>query len=425
MAQASASTANKITATDERPTLELLLSRPVFYFDLVPMLAHAGPTMLRNPRRLEILCDQCVSAATGSDQSIFQESGFYLIVTSCNEPHASQLVSRISVALLKYFFGSAHPPQEVLSALIRRATREELVRLAGDEAATAPDADDAASDDVEEIDQSEPRHISDPLADLAAHGFHRAEGFRFGFSPVHDLRRGTIPTFFCNTMRTADEQVIYRRDIFSSIGSRELPRLDQAMLLHALSFSRRIAQAGVIVAVGTSVSFETLAWSKGRQFYQNALNAADGINNAFLIVKLDLVPQGTPPARLAELVASLRPYARRIFVQLPDTDFSAIHTEHLTATGFIVPWQPSMTPAGMSTFAARFTRLCHQQGALSCIDQIPDDAATDVVRAAGVRFAEGNIFRSRILYGDTPVDAIKSYHDDHKSPRDATLPGES
>ena len=40
-------------------------SRPLYYFDLAPVLARMGLTMLRNPARLEIVCDNCFVMMTG------------------------------------------------------------------------------------------------------------------------------------------------------------------------------------------------------------------------------------------------------------------------------------------------------------------------------------------------------------------------
>jgi hypothetical protein len=398
---------------DGRIARDSLASRPVFYFDLEPALACAGPTMLRNPNRLEIVCDHCVNSVTQCDDMIFAGTGFYLIVNSCDEPQASQLASQISASLLKCFFGTGEPPTEALKVLFRRPTEEEFVHLAGTGVGAIP----VTTVKVTAVEQPELRgdapagksDDTDLLRELSANGVNRSEGFRFGFAPVHDLRRGTLPTFFCETVRLNDPKTPIERGNVSSIGSREFPRYDQAMLLHALTFSRRLNDAGIIAAVGVSVSFETLAWPKGRQYYWNALRAANCAENPFLIVRIDMIPPGTPHARLAELVAAVRAETKRVFVHLPDDGLNMLQDARLGAAGYVLSSRAGMTNEEVSARAIRLANLCNTHQALSCIDRIPDRRTAVRVHAAGVRLGEGNFLDSKYFFDETPTAVIKAY----------------
>lgn len=392
---------------DGKMSMDALMARPLFHFDLEPVLERAGPTMLRNPNRLNIVCDHCVRSVSQYDDVIFSDTGFYLVVNSCEEPQATQLARQISIALLRCFFGEVEPPADLLQSLFRTPTEHELASIA----ARMPKAPGAAVASVEPASRIEPTTASgDPMVELAVRGIHSGEAFRFGFAPFFDLRRGTVSTFFCDTVRMHDNEIVHQRDSFASIGSRDLPRVDQAMLLQALAFSKRLKESGVVAAVGTNVSYETLAWSKGRQFYQNALRATNSADNAYLIVKIDMVPQGAPASRLQEMVAAIKPFARRVFLELPDGDFDPIQSAQLGAAGYVVFLRPGMAREEIAARAMRLARLCSMREALSCVERIPDLASADRVKAAGVRFGEGRFWGSKIYFDDTPLDAINVRH---------------
>ncbi len=251
---------------------------------------------------------------------------------------------------------------------------------------------------------------SDPIAELAARGVHPDAGFRVGFSPIYDLRSGRLWSLSSGAVRLRDLQPIAERDGDCSIGSRDMPRIDQAMLLRSLTFSRTLADAGVTVPVWTSVSFETLTWSVGRQFFQNTLRATQCADNPLLIVAIDGIPSGTPYLRVAEHVASIRPHAKRVFARLPESGLSSIRGSSLGANGYACSVPPDMTPRGSSAFLVRFARLCALQGAFSCIDRVRDLATAKAVRTAGVRFAGGPFFGDTVYFDETPAEEIRAHH---------------
>lgn len=398
-----------LSRIDGRISLDGLSARPLFFFDLEPVLERAGPTMLRNPARLEIVCEHCIRAVTQFDAAIFTATGFYLVVTSCNEPQATQLACHISAALLKCFFGAADAPIEELTALFRRPSAAEVSPLAAAVESAAP-AQSATDDAIVFADEAPAAPFKgDPLDELERRGVNTRAGFRLGFAPVHDLRKGTLPTFFCMPVRLADREIAYQRDGFAGIGPREFPRFDRAMLGHTLAFSRRLNGAGIVAAVGASVSFETLASSRGRSLYLEALRKAQCANNPYLIVKIDMIAPGTPYVRLLELVSVVRPLAKRVFVHLPESDLAVIEQANLGAAGYVLSSRPGMTYVEIAAQCLRFAKSCNALGALSCVDRIPDDTTADLVRTAGVRFGEGRFLGSRNFFDDTPLSDIAAY----------------
>src|SRR5690348_12618384 len=82
------------------------LQHPVFYFDLGPVLERAGSRLIRNAEGLEVLCRHGPGSLGDADITLFEKTGFYLVVGSCSGIQAEALANRINVALLKLFFGT-------------------------------------------------------------------------------------------------------------------------------------------------------------------------------------------------------------------------------------------------------------------------------------------------------------------------------
>ena len=111
------------------------------------------------------------------------------------------------------------------------------------------------------------------------------------------------------------------------------------MLLQALRFAAKLSQNRVMAAVGTSVSFETLAWSKGRQFYQNALRATNSATNTF-----DRQDRHGPAGHAGYApgrVGRSRPALREAdFRRDTNSDFAALQDNNLGATGYVLTARP-------------------------------------------------------------------------------------
>lgn len=167
------------------------------------------------------------------------------------------------------------------------------------------------------------------------------------------------------------------------------PSLDEAMLEHCLTMARKIASTKMIAAVATSVAFETLAWSRGRQLYQHALRRANAACNPFLIVKISDIPTGTPVTRLSEIVAMIRPFAKRVFLHVPDVDMHWPLSGNIGVSGLVATLPQKSTPAAAACISTRLVRLAVAQNALTCVEGADRTDAIGIIRAAGTRFASG------------------------------------
>jgi hypothetical protein len=265
-------------------------------------------------------------------------------------------------------------------------------------------------DEISKIATPIPPESRDAFAQLATQGRLPGQDVELRFVPIHDLQRRRVATFFCSPVFCVEDvSLIYGYRAFQGIGSRELPFIDRAILAHAVKFARKLANAGTVAAIGTSVNFVTLSSPGGRDLYQRALCAAGVSDCPFLVLKIEDVPAGTSAAELGEIVNFLRPYVKRIFVHVPDTETALHSANYLGASGLVLSLPPRPSRMMIMGAAKWLLRECTVQTAHSCIDVIDDDETLELIRAAGIRFGAGPVFGSREFRGDAHPSAIEYY----------------
>src|SRR5262249_49688122 len=137
------------------------------------------------------------------------------------------------------------------------------------------------------------RAIRESCSELALRGRLPSQNVELLFEPVYDLLRGRSATFFCTPAFCVEGAPVIRGyRAFQGVSQSELPYIDRAMLAHALKFARRLAQSGVYTTIGATVSFETLTWSRGREFYQEALRAAGVPDFPSIVLCINNLPLG-------------------------------------------------------------------------------------------------------------------------------------
>jgi hypothetical protein len=400
--EAAVNTGERNSTLEGGVDLAKFLKLPVYFFDLDPFLERSGSLLSRDRDRLRSLCERQLAAISGSDTIIHAATGFYLIVQSATGDEANSIAERLNIALLRLLFGPDASAVEGLGTMYTpaRAPQEKLreAEVEGNEAGHAV-GESAPGSSTER----EPR---DAYAEFAMRGVLPGQHVELSFTPVHDLVRGRSTTFFCMpAFCIAGAPVISSYRAFENANSRELPFLDRAILAHALKFARRLGQAGVYTGVGVPVSFETLVWSRGREIYREALRAAGVPDYPFVVLTIRDVPVGITASRLAEIVDSVRPLAKRIFVHLPDTETAALNSGHLGADGFILSLNPRQTPVQIERAARWLAHVCETQTALSCVDQIENASALEIVKAESIRFGQGAVFGPTEFRGtSTPIE---------------------
>jgi len=174
------------------------------------------------------------------------------------------------------------------------------------------------------------------------------------------------------------------------------------MLRHSLNRLSEAASGKSVSAIATSVSYETMAWSRSRQLYLDALKTAGLSSNARFIVKLDDVPSGTPLCRMSDIVAMLKPLVKRVFIQLPDRNTSLTTGGCIGAAAYCAAIDPKMGRPGVAAIASWLGQVATAQRGLSCILGVGDSATLPQLRDAGHYLAAQHPDRGGICFADLP-----------------------
>jgi hypothetical protein len=376
-------------AIDGRPAIDPHCA--AYYFDLAPVLERCEG-MRRNPERMRLMCRNHIRLLAPAELMIPRDGGFYLVMQTRNGAAADALAKEISTALLELFFGT--DCFAGIASLFRAVSHGEMVEAGvGVTARPAihPVADDAGAS-----------LSSIPLRPMG----HLASELKFGFLPMVNMQKEVPSIFLCGVVVRREGRLAFGPEALKGCDPKARPWVDIAALEYSLAFARQIVPTKFAAAICTSVSFETLAWSRGRQVYQNALRAADVADNPFVIVKIDDVPTGTPVSRLAEIVATVRPFVKRVFVRLPDSDIALTQGGYIGATGLCMALPPKASPPAIVRAATWLNRACAVQNAISCIEGADDEHAMPLLRAAGIRFVAGRADDRSIQRGLAPGNDI-------------------
>jgi hypothetical protein len=365
------------------PDAPQALDCPVFYFDFAPVLARSA-ALRRNPERLALMCENCVKRLAPGGIMLAEDSGFFLVVQSAAGSAADALTHEINIALLELFFGADALAQS-LGSICRKASLQEIsdrgIALPAAAASAAPvPARLVRPSQLEMIE-------ADPLARLAQGGVPGYDGLSTGFVPLINLRSDIASLYLCGAVRRHEGKNLFGATALAGTAPQDRASLDEAMLEYSLGFARAMPPTKSAVAIIAPVNFETLAWSRGRQLYQKALRAADAVHNPFLLVKIEGVPSGTPAARLAEVVAMVRPFVRHVFLELPAWNPALLRGGLMGVSGFMTPLPPSDDLAVSGRTMAGLVQLATGQQAVACVTGIEGVNQLALARSAGVRFA--------------------------------------
>jgi hypothetical protein len=113
-------------------------------------------------------------------------------------------------------------------------------------------------------------------------------------------------------------------------------RLDEAVRVQVLKDLDALLRDNCTLLLSLPVHFETFAaLARRRQLIEALSKGLDDRGRKLLLVEIHRVPQGVPQARLAELLAPLRPHCRAVMLHLPleTTDFSNVKGSGALAIG--------------------------------------------------------------------------------------------
>jgi hypothetical protein len=343
-----------------------------FSFDFSPVMKHCD-SLRRHPERVMLMCQNQVRSIAPDELVIPHSKGFSLIVQTRTGLAAEILASDVHLALLQRLFGTKSPPdiEPIFRAVPRRGRR-----LSASNRMTAPSVPMAPVEDR--------RKAKTPARTTPSMSFGDAV-FKPGLVPMVNLQHEGPPIYLCGPTSVRDGRSLFGADALRYCHEQYRPSVDIAML----EFSLRLAssRAPGRFAIATAVSYETLAWSRSRQLYQDAFQGRNASDNSNIVIMIDDVPNGIPASRMAEIAASLRPVARRIFAQLPDRDCNLAASCSVGLTGLCAALPARMTAPQTAQIAGRLKQAAAVQHAVSCIIGAEGSSTIGQLRCAGIHFA--------------------------------------
>ncbi|MEI9888841.1 MAG: hypothetical protein WDN08_20535 [Rhizomicrobium sp.] len=256
---------------------------------------------------------------------------------------------------------------------------------------------------------SPPPLADSPLADLARTGVLSGSDLELRFFPVYDFQRRSVAALFCTPMDAgAGAEAIYGHKAFRDIPVYDWSGIDCAILGHALGFASRLAQAGIVAAIGASVSFATLCDPRGRVAYREALRIAHAREQTYLVIKIEDIPEDTSGHHIAEIVSCVRALAPRVWVHLPDSHLPLGGHEKLRAAGLVLSMPAGLPVHGMQTEARWLARTATLQSALASLDRVDRAVELEIARTAGIRFVAGHALQCPALIGGASLDEVRA-----------------
>jgi hypothetical protein len=363
-----------------------------FFFDFstVPNLAKF---LKRYPERVASMCQVQVRNIAPGELMVPDNKGFYLVVRTRRGAAAEALAWEINHALHQRLFGTRS--SSAMVSTFRAVTPGTIVELD-----INPDRQRAMKSRNDAYPEANP-----PPARSAAAPSSRTD-FQPWLLPVFNLQCQAAPIGLCGAGLDKYGQKLFGSDALRFCDQQYRPSIDLSVLEFSLALrgARPQTEFGGIIAA--CVGYETLAWSRSRQLYQEALRAARRLGDSDFIIKIDDVPVGTPASRLADMITSLRPFVKRVFVQLPHWDSTLLHSGRIGLSGLCVRLAPRMTAPDLTRLASWLQRTALVQQTFACAIGVPASTTFRLLRDSGIDYASQLPGNSNISVGTRPLAAI-------------------
>jgi hypothetical protein len=242
---------------------------------------------------------------------------------------------------------------------------------------------------------------------VAATGEWPAADFALRFFPIYDFQRQRVTALFCLPLCGTAGEALHGHRAFSDLTTEEWIALDCAILRHTLAFSDRLAESGVVLAVGASVGFRTLSDPIGRMTYRDTLRITRAGERSALMIKIEDFPDTARGRRIGEIVSSVRALSPRVWVHLPGSQLLLSGLEPLRAAGVVLSMPARLPMHGMTAEVRWLARTAAQQSALACMDHVDSFAEFDIARANGIRFVAGQALKRPALAAGAPLHEVR------------------
>ena len=360
--------------------------------DLVHRLFETALHKAQGPRDKFILVDDLSYVVTFHGLSI-EEAGLacasiarnvceLLFGTDAQDITVRALVGQVPAGAL-----SVADPGGKLSRLLEQTGREILVSFDTDENAAQPPRAMASGDEIAHA------------RELAAR-----RNMQLGLLPVWDLNRRRSVSLFLSLMPQGAIGRFSTRLLLAEFPESHVAGMEIALLRAAARYAQNVRQAAKASAIGTSVSYETLCGHHSRIDYLDALRSVRTHPTCPILLRIEKVPGGTPPGRLAEIVAMLHAPNVKVtaeFLSLHDIAELDIRLG-VTGIGWEVP--PQCDPALVAMAAHKLAQRATAQKAFAFLHGL---ATPELLAAAhDVRFGSG-----AAIHGDRPLTDMEAIPD--------------
>jgi hypothetical protein len=388
-----------VAAQDARPirhhlTLSQFAGHPVYCFDTSVLLDNALSLAGWNQTRLEAaIAPRVERVLDGAGIRMPTEDGFYVIFVSHSREGARGKADAVRGDLLRHFYGSSQIPPEVADKLCRPST---LLALAGslgisEETLTRPRAK-RRRPVADELPEKKRALFAEELQTVFADAVapKTAAFGNFLFSPLWDSKKERISTFLCETDASSHQKILAPL----RLSPEDRCRHDVAALAAAIRGVRHLLSRDDFGAISVAVHVETLSWSKTRNAYLEMLGRVESRLRSLLVLRIVGLEPGANLSKIAQWTSGLHHNVRWIFVHLPDVNFDFKRVGALGVTGYgLTAASPEQSNAislnVLLAQAAKLSRICANQTAFACIDNVISRGALTLLKQQGVRFLAG------------------------------------
>ncbi len=234
----------------------------------------------QHPERIALMCQAQVRQIAPEELMIPGKDGFHLIVRTRFGAAADALANEIKLALVRRLFGAESDPQapgifEAQGKIVKFGNRSVLAKRPA----------------LAEAGRKDPPALAQAAQAVA---FPAGLDFKPGYIPIFHLQHKALPLHLCGPVSHRDGKDLFGADALRHCRSQLRPSVDLAMLRYGLNRLPEASGGKGVSGIVAGVSYETMAWSRSRNLYLDALKLAGVSKNAHFIVKLDDVPAGTP-----------------------------------------------------------------------------------------------------------------------------------
>lgn len=235
--------------------------------------------------------------------------------------------------------------------------------------------------------------------DLAAKG-----GWKMGFFPVWDLMRRRSASLFA-ALHGAGGQPLVTRRLLQADPARAV-ETEIALLNAASAYAHRLHGARQVCAVGAGVSHETLSGFHSRIRYIGALKAAPPPSACPLLIRIEDIPDGTPPGRLAEIVAMISLPNVRVALEFRNPRSLEEFDVRMGAAGLGATLAPDTTTEIVTAIAGRLMRRGTEQKCFTFLHGLSTQAQLAAAVAGGIRAGAGTALSQQRLTGLEAAPAL-------------------